>query len=697
MKTQKLAEKLKIIKTNDERVALLRGHAGVQEFLRKTPLFNSYLEEASADRAVIVLELLAIGEGEIVFSGAHLPEHIDQVVESLFAAEAFFFDEGGLVAYYEIVIELLFHPEPSEVGVTFDCPPGIEILLETERVREAIREGIVQMPLTCEIWPVGGAGDRLNLVDEGTGEPLPAAELPFLGHTLLEGLVRDLEGRERLYEKLFHKKIYTPVALMTSLEKDNHREMRKILEKNKWFGRPQESFFFFVQPLVPVLTIEGHFSMRAPLTVNFKPGGHGVIWKLMRDSGAFDWLKKLGRTKGLVRQINNPIAGIDFALLALSGIGHKTNKAFGFLSCQRRVHASEGMDVLVRREVKEGVSLGISNVEYTDFKRHGIQDRPERGGSLYSKFPANTNLLFIDLKKVKMASERMPLPGKLLNFKSKVPFIEPDGTVRECLGGRLETTMQNIADAMADTFSKEPEGELLFHLETFLVSNQRIKTIGVTKRPFRKGGGLEETPEGAFLQIQENMHRLLQEVCGVEVPELILGEEYLERGPGMIFLFHPALGPLWSVIGQKIRGGRFYFGAEMQLEIAEVDFEEVSLQGSLLVKGDLSTSRVVMRGVKIKNRGIDPKGRHTFWKNRIEREEALWLYLEEESEFIADGVVMTGAHKLRVPRGHRMTAERDEGVEGGVRFRLERLRDEERRLAWEYAFDEEGRVKLRRG
>ncbi len=29
--------------------------------------------------------------------------------------------------------------------------------------------------------------------------------------------------------------------------------------------------------------------------------------------------------------------------------------------------------------------------------------------------------------------------------------------------------------------------------------------------------------------------------------------EYLEQGPGFIFLYHPALGPLWDVIGQKVR------------------------------------------------------------------------------------------------------------------------------------------------
>lgn len=34
-----------------------------------------------------------------------------------------------------------------------------------------------------------------------------------------------------------------------------------------------------------------------------KPGGHGVIWKLMIDAGVFDWLGAQGRQAAIVRQI----------------------------------------------------------------------------------------------------------------------------------------------------------------------------------------------------------------------------------------------------------------------------------------------------------------------------------------------------------------------------------------------------------
>jgi UDP-N-acetylglucosamine pyrophosphorylase len=53
-----------------------------------------------------------------------------------------------------------------------------------------------------------------------------------------------------------------------------------------------------------------------------KPGGHGAIWKLMRDEGVFDWLRAGGREAALVRQISNPMAGVDTTLLALAGTGY---------------------------------------------------------------------------------------------------------------------------------------------------------------------------------------------------------------------------------------------------------------------------------------------------------------------------------------------------------------------------------------
>lgn len=87
------------------------------------------------------------------------------------------------------------------------------------------------LPRLAEIYPVGGAGDRLGLVDEATGEALPTAVLPYAGRSLLEGLVRDLEAREYLHWRVTGEQHTTPVVMMTSQAKGNHARIVGLLEE----------------------------------------------------------------------------------------------------------------------------------------------------------------------------------------------------------------------------------------------------------------------------------------------------------------------------------------------------------------------------------------------------------------------------------------------------------------------------------
>ena len=60
----------------------------------------------------------------------------------------------------------------------------------------------------------------------------------------------------------------------------------------------------FQQPLVPMVSgADGRWLLTGPLQPLMKPGGHGVIWKLMLDSGVFGWLGAQGRSAAIVRQI----------------------------------------------------------------------------------------------------------------------------------------------------------------------------------------------------------------------------------------------------------------------------------------------------------------------------------------------------------------------------------------------------------
>ena len=533
---------------------------------------------------------------------------------------------------------------------------------------EAILAGIRSISEMGEIYPIGGLGSRLNLISK-TLEPLPAACLPFCGRTLLEGLVRDVQAREFLYYRLYHRQVTVPIAMMTSLEKRNAQRVQTICEKKRWFGRPRESFLLFSQISVPVITEEGQWSMRAPLELNLQPGGHGALWKAAEERGVFFWFQSQEKNHLLIRQINNPISGIDSNLLALIGYGEKEKKTFGFASCQRLPHAAEGVLVLIEEEGKKR----LSNIEYTDFKRYGIEDLPTVEG--YSNYPANTNILYANLEQILPVIKKNPLPGLLLNMKNKEPFYCAAGHKHEVMGGRLESMMQNISDAMVALPDER--------LPTFLTYSERRRTISAAKKSFEEGGAFLETPEGAFYDLLYNAHDLLNS-CGVMVDPFCSQELYLQEGPSLIFLYHPALGPLYTLIAQKIRQGVFAQGSELQLEIADFYAEQLSLNGTLLVyarnilghdsqgiiRYSQMTGKCFLKNVTVSNKGINRRATQHYWKNRIKRFEALKIVLHGHSEFYAENVTFEGNHLIIVPDGERWIAK--QGSEGRIEYQIEK-------------------------
>ncbi|MFQ5729272.1 MAG: UTP--glucose-1-phosphate uridylyltransferase, partial [Waddliaceae bacterium] len=672
----------------------------------------SFLDTADERAELTIKAIVAIGEAPIVFRGLDsvdgVAEKLENLVKNLWEVETFYDTIGGIAGYHYKVLDLILQKEKKTVETHYlehyAKPKGFHLSNQNPDLDSYVRWGVEYLPEMAEMYPVGGAGDRLNLHDPSTGELLPAAQLRFCGKTLLEGLIRDLQAREYLYYKLLGKQLTTPILMMTSHEKHNHEHIQEICSEKRWFGRPRDHFFFFVQPLVPVITLDGHWSMKALFELTWKPGGHGVIWKLARDNGAFQWLGAKHRKKALLRQINNPVAGTDFGLLAFCGIGCRKDKAFGFASCPRVVHTAQGMDVLVEREVRGGYEYFISNIEYTDFAHREVQDSPEELGSPYSKYPSNTNILFVDLKTVEETLSKNPIPGMIINLKNKVPYIDEAGQRQEGEAGRLESTMQNISDYIVNRFPKRLEGEALLNIKAFVTYNDRRKTISVTKRLFDPSKPLLETPEGCFYEILQNHRDVLHHHCHMNVPEICSEEEYIRQGPNLMLQFHPALGPLYSIIAQKIRGGELLHGSEMQLEIAELDLENLHLNGSLLIMAESPTGRFrsngileygedcgkcILRNVRIKNKGIDRSARDVYWKNEISRHEKVLITLQGNAEFIAEDLAFEGEHLINVPDGYRFIAYEKEGK---ILFRQEKIT--EPTWFWNYIFDASDQVKL---
>lgn len=561
-----------------------------------------------------------------------------KLIERLKVLDKFYQDFGGVLGYQCEVLKLLEKP-PLKEDTEYFVPPFIDIKWQTKEVDHYIACGIEHLPEYAELYAIGGAADRLNLIDGATKEDLPAAKLILIKWTLLEYLIRDLFAREFLYFELFSKQLFTPIAMMTSEDKNNDLHIRNICEGAHFFGRDPQKILFFRQPLVPTFNRLGEWVISQD-DLLLKPGGHGMIWKLALQEKIIETLLSQGRSKALVRQINNPIAGVDYGQLAFLGIGFEKDYSFGFASCPRRENAKEGINVLKKIVRQEKPYFALSNIEYCDFNQE-IKES--------DKCPANTNILFIDLKEMEKAIEKQPYPGVLLNFKQS-------GQIDEI--ARLELTMQNIADSFEDEKEK--------HQKTFIALGQREKTIAAIKKTYQKEGAFLETPEGTLLAMLKNAHELFT-LCGMQLP--YNGAENLEDIPFFI-TYHPALGPLYTIIQQKIKGGKLHAGSDLWLEIADLYMKEVEIAGSFKIEtaavmGHLEKNRLVFSGrrakciledVIIQNRGIDTHFSPNFVTGKVHHKEQCFILLGENAEFIAKNVTLKGDFMIHVPNDTRCTA-----------------------------------------
>lgn len=619
---------------------------------------------------------------------------LNKLMKNLGEVEHFYNCIGGIIGYQITVMELLAQSRvemqttnwSKNIQEQLECqfleihaPTGLDLSQNAEYASQAALWGIQGLPDLGEIYPLGGSADRLGLVDPETGECLPAAMLPYCGRTLLEGLIRDLQAREFLYYKIYGRQCVTPVAIMTSSAKNNHEHITSLCEKLEWFNRGRSSFQLFEQPLVPAVSAEdGQWIIKKPFAPICKPGGHGVIWKLASDKGIFKWFYDHGRKGATVRQVSNVVAATDLTLLALAGIGLHHGKKLGFASCKRNSGATEGINVLMEKKNLDGRwAYGLSCIEYTEFDKFGLADGPHCCNSLQAEFPANTNILYVDLPSAELVGSSKntnSLPGMVLNVKKPIAFVDHFGKPHSVSGGRLECTMQNIADNFLNACPSRDYKGVEDKLDTFIVFNKRRRVTSSAKKKRRHADkSLHQTPDGSLLDILRNAHDLLSR-CDIKLPEIESNDKYLNSGPPFLILLHPALGPLWEVTRQKFYGGSICKGSELQVEVAEFLWRNVQLDGSLIIEADnvMGSSSIDQNGepvlqygrrcgrcklqnVKVLNEGIDWNfGDNVYWKHVVQRTEGCKVVLHGNAEFEATDVILKGNHIFEVPNGYKM-------------------------------------------
>lgn len=618
----------------------------------------------------VVKAVSVIGQGHLLSippkSSDQFSNNFYVLIKDLLNIELFYQAIGGVIGYQRSVLNMLSDQENNKEKGSFDLysPKAIDLSRKNLEVKKGVIEGVRRQDTMVEFYPIGGVADRLQLKDIKTRKALPAARLIFLGKSLLKLMMNDLQAREYLHFKLFGKQVLTPIIMMTSNANNNDQHIAEICEKNEWFGREKELFKLLPQPSVPTFTKKGVWCLKNPMALLLKPGGHGVIWTLADQSGVFQWLKNLGKQKILVRQINNPMAGIDDGLLAFLGVGHLKNKDFGFACCPRLVNAKEGMNVLKVEKASEGLCLTLTNIEYCEFEKFGLGELPHKGQGRYSDFPSNTNTLFADLDAVSKIVKKMPFPGLLVNFREEKHFKE--GEVIQEKIARLESTMQNLADGFTISGIDSLTEKTLENLPTYITFNKRRKTISATKKQDVKGDSILETPYGCYFDFLKNMKELLESYCQVKIPKISDKAVFLEKGFPFFFHYHPALGPVFSVIGQKIFGGEIHKRSQLELEIADIEMRNLNLQGSLFissdaimgskdVKGNLVYSHLTgqcqLINVSVKNRGFLPEEKLLPCSQEESKEAGLKIVLSGHSRFVAENVTFFGEQTIKVPDG----------------------------------------------
>jgi len=666
-----IEEQLSQCSTLEEKTEQLQQDLSVINSLQKYPEVSQFLSTANSEQTYVLALTAALKQFDTVFEGfEHHPNKqaaISKLTSILVEVDQFYESIGGLLGYHKTFVSLF--DKPSEPTADVSVPPYIDIKTPTTTLWKLCFEGCKNLDKTAFIFPVGGAGDRLGLINKETGEPLPTACQTFCGRSLFEGLMRDALAQEYWHYRAFGKKLQIPIVVMTSQEKNNTHYIEQMCSDAQWFGRSKDKVRSIVQPLVPLIDLDGNWVIRSPLELALKPGGHGIIWKLSQDSGAFHWLKRQHVEHALIRQINNPLAALDYSLFALGGYGSTHNKSLGFLSCPSRPGMAEGLNVLAVQDNK----ATISNIEYTHFT-----SLKEKMPHLFKEgiFPANTNVIYANIQSIEKALLSDPFPGMVINAKTKITR-EKEGETIQTQAGRIESSMQNMSDVLLAPINlSDPSKITPEHLSTFLLLQKRDKFFSALKNSFVPGQKSIETPHAALYDWNNSLYSLLENECHFTLAKRQTLDEFLSNGPILSFNFHPALGPLWSVISQKLSHGSITEGSELELEIAEISCHNLLLDGSLRILAktplgkaedqssfDPKVGRARLNNFTVTNKGLSERSADSALHANFEREESCTIVLEGFSEVEADNITVDGPFHLVVPDGQKAILTQEESGE----------------------------------
>ena len=234
-----LLKKLNLASSIIKKNQILDEMPKVLGYINSHPFLKKIIKDASPIDEYLIKSLIAISqERNIFFNYEKTPNAsklLNNLLEKLKKIDKFYISIGGIIGYHYHFLKLLNPKVENKTNLSLLKTPFIDITKPNKATKELVDIGLKNLDKFAFICPLGGSGDRLNLFDPKTKKPLAVATLNFQGRTLLENLIRDIEALEYLYFKTYNKEILTPIVIMTSDSKDNHRQIVDILEKTNYF------------------------------------------------------------------------------------------------------------------------------------------------------------------------------------------------------------------------------------------------------------------------------------------------------------------------------------------------------------------------------------------------------------------------------------------------------------------------------
>eukprot|EP01065_Artemidia_motanka_P037777 TRINITY_DN4666_c0_g1_i1.p1 TRINITY_DN4666_c0_g1~~TRINITY_DN4666_c0_g1_i1.p1 ORF type:complete len:786 (+),score=257.04 TRINITY_DN4666_c0_g1_i1:60-2360(+) len=344
---------------------------------------------------------------------------------------------GGLAGYQKQAKKLLTE---SRDGVNpFDgykalVPEGIMLKYPSPEFERLEKLGVGEMARAAVVLVAGGLGERLGY--GGIKIELPTETVT--GMCYIQWYLRNLSA----LAAVSGAKAAIPMAIMTS--DDTHGRTKALLERNKYFGYPEDRVYLMKQEKVPSIdNSEGRFvlcsqhnSSGSKYELETKPHGHGDVHSLLLRTGIAQKWAQEGRNWVVFMQDTN--AMVFNCVPATLGLSVERDFEVNSICIPRKPkEAIGGIARLVG--TKPGLQQKTVNVEYNQLEPlllsdTGKGDVADETGC--SPFPGNTNSLVFRLPEYLATLERTQgMMPEFVNPKykdaAKTEFKKP--TRLECM------------------------------------------------------------------------------------------------------------------------------------------------------------------------------------------------------------------------------------------------------------------------